>query len=66
MLGMIGLSTTFGLFNLVTHSSHHDGLTGLPYQKIRNKPYPWSCPDCNLMDLPCWDACKGRNVTAHH
>jgi len=30
------------------------------YMKIRTKPYPWSCPDCNLFDGHCWDKCKGK------
>ncbi|KAK7254914.1 hypothetical protein SO694_00137077 [Aureococcus anophagefferens] len=28
--------------------------------KIRAKPYPWSCPDCNLFDSACWKACKEK------
>eukprot|EP00607_Mallomonas_marina_P005535 CAMPEP_0182427964 /NCGR_PEP_ID=MMETSP1167-20130531/20923_1 /TAXON_ID=2988 /ORGANISM="Mallomonas Sp, Strain CCMP3275" /LENGTH=91 /DNA_ID=CAMNT_0024610575 /DNA_START=105 /DNA_END=380 /DNA_ORIENTATION=- len=58
-IGMVALCGVVTVYNLVAHSHDH-AHTGLPYQKIRNKPYPWSCPDCNLLDYPCWDECKGR------
>eukprot|EP01036_Dinobryon_divergens_P050306 gene50306-67367_t len=57
-MGMIALSTVVAIYN-VAFGTHEHGNTGLPYQKIRSKPYPWSCPDCNLLDYPCWDECKG-------
>jgi len=67
---MIGLSTAVGLFNFIAHEHEEEPIRGLPYQKIRTKPYPWSCSDCNLFDIPCWDECKGRNhgkaAAAHH
>eukprot|EP00600_Ochromonadales_sp_CCMP1393_P002371 CAMPEP_0174984774 /NCGR_PEP_ID=MMETSP0004_2-20121128/17931_1 /TAXON_ID=420556 /ORGANISM="Ochromonas sp., Strain CCMP1393" /LENGTH=84 /DNA_ID=CAMNT_0016237265 /DNA_START=71 /DNA_END=325 /DNA_ORIENTATION=- len=54
---MVGLSTVLTVYNVVAHSHDHIR-TGLPYQKIRSKPYPWSCPDCNLFDLECWKECR--------
>jgi hypothetical protein len=32
------------------------------YMKIRTKPYPWACPDCNLFDGHCWDKCKAKKA----
>jgi hypothetical protein len=26
--------------------------------QIRNKPFPWKCPDCNLWDAECFKKCK--------
>ncbi len=30
------------------------------YQKIRLKPYPWFCYDCNIFDNPCHRICKAE------
>ena len=27
-------------------------------RKIRSKPYPWSCSDCNLFNSECFKKCK--------
>lgn len=64
---MIGVSAIFGVYNVVAHEHEHPR-EGLPYQHIRNKPYPWSCSDCNLFDGACWDECrgKGKKEEAHH
>lgn len=56
-LGMVVLSTVFGLYNIAVHDHHH-GRTDLPYMHIRAKPYPWSCSDCNLFDGECWAQCR--------
>ena len=55
--GMVVLSTLFGLYNIAAHDHHH-GRNDLPYMHIRNKPYPWSCSDCNLFDGECWAECR--------
>ena len=64
---MIGVSTLFCAYNLIFHSHDHPR-TDLPFMKIRNKPYPWSCPDCNLFDYACWNECKGgaKAEDSHH
>ena len=28
------------------------------HMKIRAKPYPWDCPDCNLFESQCFRDCK--------
>jgi hypothetical protein len=28
------------------------------YMKIRKRPYPWFCHDCNIFDNPCQKKCK--------
>lgn len=28
------------------------------YLKIRNKPHPWTCADCSLLDSACFAKCK--------
>eukprot|EP00349_Pseudokeronopsis_sp_Brazil_P009753 CAMPEP_0202956028 /NCGR_PEP_ID=MMETSP1396-20130829/576_1 /ASSEMBLY_ACC=CAM_ASM_000872 /TAXON_ID= /ORGANISM="Pseudokeronopsis sp., Strain Brazil" /LENGTH=65 /DNA_ID=CAMNT_0049672861 /DNA_START=140 /DNA_END=337 /DNA_ORIENTATION=+ len=56
-IGMVCLSTLFGLYNLASHDHEHSE-HGLAYQHLRAKPYPWSCPDCNLFDGQCWDECR--------
>jgi hypothetical protein len=55
---MIGLSVAVGVYNIATHEHDHPR-TDLPYLKIRNRPYPWVCSDCNIFDYPCWNECRG-------
>ena len=65
---MIGVSGLFMIYNVVTHSHDHPR-EGLSYMKFNNKPYPWSCPTCNLFDNECWAKCKGKDTgaaAAHH
>lgn len=54
---MVGLSSLLTVYNIVAHDHEHER-HGLPYQKIRAKPYPWKCGDCNLFDNKCWKECK--------
>ncbi|KAJ1428061.1 hypothetical protein B484DRAFT_394961 [Ochromonadaceae sp. CCMP2298] len=54
---MVGLSCGLVVYNIVAHDHEHVR-TGLPYQRFRSKPYPWSCPDCNLFDGACWKECR--------
>jgi hypothetical protein len=56
---MVAISTATGLYNVAVNSHEH-GRTDMPYMKLRNKPYPWSCSDCNIFDGDCWAACKGK------
>lgn len=56
-LVMIGVSLIGAGYNVVFHSHEHVR-TGLPYQKMRTKPFPWSCPDCDMFDLNCFAECK--------
>ena len=37
---------------------HHTETPEYSHLKIRSKPYPWSCTDCNLFEPACWRACK--------
>ena len=32
--------------------------------RIRTKPYPWSCPDCNLFHAPCWKKCREQKAAS--
>ncbi|GMH48685.1 hypothetical protein TrVE_jg14499 [Triparma verrucosa] len=59
---------------LATSGHHHyadedyvpgKGGVELPtHVRLRNKPYPWSCPDCNLFHAPCWAKCKAAKAEA--
>lgn len=57
---MVGLSGLLTIYNIVAHDHEHVR-HGLPYQKVRAKPYPWQCGDCNLFDNQCWKECKEGN-----
>ena len=54
---MIGLSAVVTVYNVMTHSHDHPR-DDLPYQKIRNRPFPWTCSNCDLFDFPCWKECR--------
>ena len=48
---------------IVEHDHRPDG--ALPeYMKIRHKPYPWTCSDCDLFDMQCWKQCKAEKKAA--
>ncbi|CAM9429509.1 unnamed protein product [Discosporangium mesarthrocarpum] len=32
------------------------------HMKIRNKPYPWMCSDCNFLDMKCFEECKASRA----
>jgi len=53
-------------FGMHMSHGHHEPLdtSGVSYMKIRNKPFPWSCPDCGLFDNQsgCWDRCKAAKA----
>ena len=46
------------------HEHHHHEKPKYSYMKIRSKPYPWSCPDCNFFDAGCWRECKAAKAAA--
>ena len=58
---MVALSTVLVVYNVVAHDHEH-AATGLPYMKIRNRPYAWECPDCNIFDLDCWKECRAAKA----
>ena len=64
---MFTLSATVGVYNVIFHDHHH-ARRDMPYLKLRNKPFPWSCNDCDLADLNCWAECKGtkKKDDGHH
>ncbi len=67
---MMALSTAVGLYNFITLEHEHAGKSGLPYQKLRVKEFPWKeCPTCDFLDFECWKSCreaKQGNAAAHH
>lgn len=54
---MVALTTVVALYNIAAHEHDHGVPTGASYIKIRTKPYPWKCSDCNLFDGECQKAC---------
>jgi len=45
--------------DLVAGEHHHRKPDPLPdYMRIRNKPFPWECEDCELFNRKCWKECK--------
>mmetsp|Transcript_21324 Transcript_21324/g.73624 ORF Transcript_21324/g.73624 Transcript_21324/m.73624 type:complete len:106 (-) Transcript_21324:98-415(-) len=63
--GALAFSGTLGTYVVITELNHlahpHESHTpAMSHLKIRAKPYPWSCPDCNLFDSACWKACKEK------
>merc|ERR1712216_370762 len=63
-IGGIGLCFVVGAYEYKVHMDHHHGPkfehenNAFAHRKIRNKAFPWSCPDCGLFQSDCWKACK--------
>mmetsp|Transcript_6472 Transcript_6472/g.8772 ORF Transcript_6472/g.8772 Transcript_6472/m.8772 type:complete len:123 (+) Transcript_6472:86-454(+) len=62
MAGAIGVVT---VLTVIQHSMHHhdeheDETPPPPYMKIRSKPYPWQCTDCDFFDSKCHAECKEK------
>jgi hypothetical protein len=62
---MFGVTGIFTAYNIAVHDHEHAEKTDMGYMKIRNKPYPWRCPDCNLFDYTCWNECEGKGKKDH-
>ena len=39
------------------HPHEHD-VPEYTHMKIRSKPFPWSCPNCELFESKCWAECR--------
>lgn len=50
---MIGLTGLYGAYVYATYHHEH-GNYWMPYVGLRNKPFPWSCSNCDLFDGDCW------------
>ena len=53
------LSTYIGIveYRHMMHPHAHEDIA-YSHMKIRAKPYPWDCPDCNLFEAQCFRDCK--------
>merc|ERR1712216_314615 len=63
--GGIALCFAVGAYEYKVHMDHHaSGVhfehekNAYAHRKIRNKAFPWACPDCGLFDSNCLAACK--------
>mmetsp|Transcript_142 Transcript_142/g.374 ORF Transcript_142/g.374 Transcript_142/m.374 type:complete len:107 (-) Transcript_142:44-364(-) len=57
--GVTALTCYVGVieYQHLMHPHPHE-VPAYSHLKIRSKPYPWDCPDCNLFEPACWKACK--------
>lgn len=53
-----GIVCSYNFYTIKFGEHHHYERRDFEHLRIRRKPYPWSCPDCNLLDYDCWAACK--------
>jgi hypothetical protein len=49
---MTGLCGLMAVYNVVFHDHEH-ARKDMPYLKMRTKPFPWECSDCDLFDVVC-------------
>ena len=63
---MLTFSSLVAVYNVVAHAHHDDVETGYAYMKIRAKPYPWECSDCNIFSMDCWKECRGEATESSH
>jgi len=59
-IGMAGVCVAVTGWVVYLESSHEHShhVDERAYKKIRSKPYPWSCSDCNLFNSECFKKCK--------
>jgi len=51
------------LKDLAIEEHHHRPEDPLPeYMSIRAKEFPWSCSECPLFDLECWNKCRAEKA----
>ena len=62
--GIVGFSSllTIGIFATMDDSHGHPKENPYSYEKIRTKPYPWECSNCNLFDGHCWEECRKKKA----
>jgi hypothetical protein len=54
--GMMALTGAFTVVQVVAHFSghhEHEAAPAYSYLKLRNKPFPWDYPQCDLLDSHC-------------
>ncbi|CAN0041302.1 unnamed protein product, partial [Ascophyllum nodosum] len=58
--GMGVLTVIVTAYVVATEEHHHkDEDAPVPsHLQIRNKPFPWTCAGCSLLDLECFKKCK--------
>lgn len=59
-IAFCGCLTTYIGFIEYQHFAHPHHVEDIAYshKKIRSKPYPWDCADCNLFEPKCFADCK--------
>lgn len=63
---MFALTCVTAAYNWAVNEHPH-GRSDMPYMKLRNKPFPWECSDCELFNTACWDECKnGKKAESSH
>lgn len=59
---MTGVTSFFIVYNIAFHAHDHQR-DGLPYMKIRTRPFPWKeCSDCEFFNSDCWKKCRGGDA----
>ena len=54
--GGIAFCFALGAYEYKVHMDHHHGpkfeheANAYPFRKMRNKAFPWDCPDCGLFE----------------
>ncbi len=66
MVAGCSLLTAYNYYLVVAHGHGDKPDKALSYMHIRSKAFPWKCPDCDLLDGDCWDACQGKPPKEHH
>jgi len=60
--GGIAFCFALGAYEYKVHMDHHHGpkfeheANAYPFRKMRNKAFPWDCPDCGLFESE-WSVC---------
>eukprot|EP00924_Labyrinthula_sp_SR-Ha-C_P016311 augustus_masked-scaffold_73-processed-gene-0.51-mRNA-1 protein AED:0.04 eAED:0.04 QI:0/-1/0/1/-1/1/1/0/91 len=60
VLGLLGVVNAY--WHFAGHHDHEEETPQYSYLRFRKKKYPWSCGDCDLFDIKCWEKCKAEGA----
>ncbi|KAG5191924.1 hypothetical protein JKP88DRAFT_217125 [Tribonema minus] len=57
--GLVAVFSVKAASDHMAHHDHHDeDAPHYSHMRVRSKPYPWQCSDCNFIDPECYKKCK--------
>ena len=54
-----------GIYSFAKAGHHEHHAPAYAYLKIRNKPFPWECPDCGFFEADCHRKCQAAKAAGN-